>query len=158
MKSIALTIIAICTTFTSFGQSLSQRSGEYNRGYGQSVSVLQFYPLPATSIMRLDYDNRIEMKYEGEHAIDKCSSYRKMKIAGIVLSAVGGAMILTGSIIRGAAYRSNNDGTISNVDYWRAMDGGGAMIGIGAVSLGAGIPLAIIGSVKTRRYCRGAAY
>jgi hypothetical protein len=78
-----------------------------------------------------------------------------MKIAGIILSAVGGAMIVTGSIIRGAAYRSNDDGNISYYDYNRAMNGGGAMIGLGVVGLGAGIPLAIIGSVKTRRYCYG---
>jgi hypothetical protein len=78
-----------------------------------------------------------------------------MKIAGIILSAVGGAMVITGSIMRGAAYRSNVDGTINNYDYNALMNGGGAMIGLGTVSPGADIPLAIIGSVKTRKYCRG---
>ena len=156
MKRIILLVVMISVLNICFGQSSPQANGEFHAS--KEKIHLQSY-LPTSSILMLRTDNsQNEMQmYEGEHAIDKCASYHKMKIAGIILSAVGGGLIITGAVIRGAAYNRNLNGDITYNDYNAQMNGGAAMVGLGALCAGAGIPLAIIGSVKTRRYCRGGA-
>ena len=153
ISSIVVAFIAILT----FGQNTPQSNGEIHQTNAYEVARSN-NPLPTASIVSLQKNfphGELTMQYEGEHVMEKCNTYRNMKIAGIVLSAVGGGLIVSGSIIRGMAYRQNTDGTITNYDYNNAMAGGGAMIGVGVMSLGAGIPLAIIGSIKTHKYCYG---
>lgn len=154
MKKIVLFILAISLIDVCFGQNSPQSEGEFH----PAISKVKLQPyLPSSSMLLMSMGNSKSeaYHYEGEHAIDKCNSYRKMKIAGIILSAVGGGMIVTGAIMRGTAVARNTNGDITYNDYWGLMNGGGAMVGLGVLSAGAGIPLAIIGSVKTRRYCRG---
>ncbi len=162
MKRISSLITAIFIAITSFGQNTPQITGEFHQTNVYENGQLNNHLFPTSaSLLTLQKNippSDFTMQYDGEHAVAKCNAYRNMKIAGIILSVVGGGLIVSGSIIRGMAYRANGDGTINNYDYNNAMAGGGAMIGLGVMSLGAGIPLAIIGTVKTHRYCYGGVY
>lgn len=156
MKRITLLIITISIIGICFGQNSPQTNGEFHPDKEQ-IFLPSYLPTSSILTLRSDNSENAAYKYEGEHGIDKCDAYHRMKIAGIIMSAVGGGLIITGSIIRGVAYNRNLDGTITYNDYNAQMAGGGAMIGLGVVGVGGGIPLAIIGSIKTRKYCRGGA-
>jgi hypothetical protein len=154
-------ILATFATLYSFGQETPQQN-EQNLNRVESSVIIN--PSPSVSTvtfgsMKTESQN-IDLKYQGQYEQDKCASYRKMKIVGIVLAAVGGGMIVTGSIIMGAARANyynegNNNNNVPAGNYYAMYNGGSAMVGLGIVGLGAGIPLAIIGSVKEHRYCGG---
>jgi len=161
MKRISLAFIAIFIAIVAFGQNTPQANGELNQkkeDVSVEVSTRQFPPLVSIVTLRKPAFVNETYKYEGEHDMYNCESYRRMEIAGIVLSAVGGGLIITGSIIQASAYRASNEGTISNYDYYNRVNGGGAMVGLGVVGTGVGIPLAIIGSVHIHRWCYGRGY
>jgi len=66
-----------------------------------------------------------------------CLKYKKIKKAGIALAIAGGGAILSGLIIyAGAGY-----------------GGGQYLAGLGAMAVGGGIPLAIVGSKKSKESC-----
>jgi hypothetical protein len=161
MKRIILSFVAIFMAILTFGQNTPQANGELIQKNGDESSLTnsqQFPPLASiASLNKPDFNNEV-YKYDGEHAMYNCQASRKMEIAGIVLSAVGGGFVISGSLIQASAYRANYDGTISNYQYYRRVNGGGAMIGLGAVGVAVGIPIAIIGSINVHRYCYGHRY
>lgn len=82
----------------------------------------------------------------------KVKKYHKMKIAGIVLASLGGAALVgtvAGSVVLGRRVNLyEDDGTSFLRTYGMAV--GGTFLT--AALLGPGIPLAIIGSKKEKRY------
>lgn len=72
----------------------------------------------------------------------RCKTFTTMKKGGKVLVVVGGALLVTGIIL----YSVNG----TNYTMYRA---GEAMMPIGVVAIGGGIPLLIIGSKKSKQYC-----
>jgi hypothetical protein len=142
MKAITLFTIACFIAATSFAQS-----DLMNATNPQSASLLKINKEQQTT----------KVAYR-EYTASDCSRYHKMKVAGIVLSAVGGGLFITGATMVAVDNRNTylyGEGYYG--PYHPLRNGGGAMIATGALCMGAGIPLAIIGAVKTRRYCGAAA-
>ena len=88
-------------------------------------------------------------------SIDKqLRKYQNMKKAGTALIIVGGALALTGIIIEGSYYiKSINDYEIPN-ESEEYSHTGAVLFGTGAVILGGGIPLRIIGARKYEKLYR----
>jgi hypothetical protein len=135
----------------------------------QSASVGLHNPAPVSPIFRLadhsqfaSAENLTYMRGGESNSSGKCNRFKKMKTAGIVLSAVGGGLLVTGValVAVGSADVANNasgNGAVDNSFRDAGMIGGGAAcIGFGILSAGAGIPLAVIGSIKSKKYCGAA--
>lgn len=79
--------------------------------------------------------------------------YKNMKAEGITLIVVGGALMITGGIIEanqiGESIDPFGQGGQEQDEYNPA---GSILIAAGAVMVGGGIPLAIIGSKKYKKY------
>jgi hypothetical protein len=161
MKRIILSFVAIFIAILTFGQINPQASGEINQKKGDEsiqANSREFPPLASIVSLREPYVNKAAYKYEDDNSIYSCRASRKMEIAGIVLSSIGGGFIIGGSVLKASANRGSYDGTISNYNYYRLSNGGGTLIGLGVIGVGAGIPLAVIGSINVRRYCYGRGY
>ena len=72
----------------------------------------------------------------------KCKTFSSMKKGGKVLVVVGGSLLLSGIIL-----------TSLNGTTYAMYAAGESMAPVGAVAVGAGIPLLIIGSKKSKQYC-----
>lgn len=142
MKAITLLMIACFFAVTSFAQSEPMTTTNT-----QTASILKINKEQQTT----------KIAYR-EYTVSDCSRYHKMKVAGIVLSAVGGGLFITGATMVAV---DNRNTYLYGESYYGPFhplrNGGGAMIATGALCVGAGIPLAVIGAVKTRRYCGAAA-
>ena len=146
--------MAMFITLCSFGQTTPQTNEVIpTENTAQTNQIKEQYPPTATIAT---YRTDLDRKYEDERpAVNKCEAYHRMKIAGIVLSAVGGGMIITGAVLTATANPAYVNGSITYDDYVARTRAGTAVLGVGIAALGAGIPLAIIGSIKTNKYCRG---
>ncbi len=93
-----------------------------------------------------------------ETEADRCGHAKKVRTIGIVLASVGGGLLIGGValLVVGVQTESNDlnnggDGTVG-----LPLIAGGAVCTIfGVGGTAAGIPLAIIGSVKAHKYCGG---
>lgn len=139
MKAIMVLIFAALYTSISLGQNGTADSAKTN-----SNSVLQKSMNPEAPVPITDY------------TYTACDKHLGMKAAGIVLTSLGGGLCAAGIGILAAS----NTGMIPNGNdngYYRGTTpvraGGAAAITIGGLSLGAGIPLVVIGSVKSKRTC-----
>jgi hypothetical protein len=155
MKSITSFILTMCIALVSFGQNLPQSIGETLIPSESKLRYTSDGSLTTASILTQKKSETLQLKYEGERGSGDCASYHKMKIAGIVLTAVGGGLVITGGIIIGAAHNSYYNGNADYANYVAMDNGGHAVALLGGLSLGAGIPLLIIGCVKEHKYCRG---
>lgn len=88
----------------------------------------------------------------------RCEKAKKMKTVGIILSAVGGTFLIGGIAMEAIAVNSLSSGNLVGDDmtYVGLVGGGAACIIVGLAGAGAGIPLAIIGAAKSKRYCGAA--
>jgi hypothetical protein len=87
---------------------------------------------------------------------DKCHSYQKMKKTGLILFCVGAPVALTGvtCLIVGNAI-AINEGDLNSVPLIAA----GAVLFVGGLGMtGAGVPLYIIGKIKSKKYCGGTSF
>ena len=107
-----------------------------------------------TSVMRLRYD--ASYYTAPDYTASACERYKGMKTSGIVLTAIGGGLVATGIGIVAAA----NSGRIyagAENKYFRGttplIAGGAAAIAVGGLTLGAGVPLTVLGSLKAKRTC-----
>lgn len=142
MKAILTTVLCTLLAVYSFAQSAPVSPAENT----QTASIIKVQKTERSSLMYHDY------------TVSDCSKYHKMKVAGIVLASVGAAMIMTGGIMAAVDSRTvyvNDPGRPPYAPARPLRAAGGAFVGLGALSVGAGIPLAIIGGVKGHKYCRG---
>ena len=142
MKAISILIVCIVIAATTSAQQNNMRTT---------------MDQPLASVVKTDFKKTEKFAYHS-YSTGECAKYHKMKVAGIVLSAVGGAMVITG----GAMVAIDNRNTeLYGKDYYGRYHplrgGGGAMAGLGLLSMGAGIPLAIVGGVKGHKYCGASA-
>jgi hypothetical protein len=152
MKIIIFSLMAIFCSVLSFAQNIASPSGALP---SQVPDISQVYlnadHTQFASIENTTYkqDYYLEALREGEHSVQDCTKFKKMKTIGIVLAAVGGCLAITGLALELAAAQDgfNDDGlTVS----------GAVLIGAGGLGCpNAGIPLIIIASVKSRKYCGG---
>ena len=89
---------------------------------------------------------RVFISEQTQPLSDDCKRYKRMKIAGIGTSVGAGAFFIIGIALIAAGEHNATNGDLNSVGQ---VQGGGAMLTIGILGLGAGIPLAVIG---TRRY------
>ncbi len=143
MKALTISIIAMLYAAITFGQVRSDL---------QMSSTS-----PVASVVKSHYKAAPAMTYQGGYSQGPCTRYHKMKIAGIILASVGGGLFITGAVVTAASapnyYYDRNGYYEPGYDPMRA--GGSAMMMLGAISMGVGIPIAIIGGIKSRRYCIG---
>lgn len=89
---------------------------------------------------------------------EQCAKYRKMKSVGVWLSVGGGTTFLTSVILLAVGSHVSYDG---NGFPYRASAGayvaGAVLVVPGILATGAGVPLAVIGSSRARKYCGTAA-
>ncbi|MFN8309309.1 MAG: hypothetical protein U0T73_05050 [Chitinophagales bacterium] len=85
---------------------------------------------------------------------EKCVRFKKMKTAGLGLTIGGGAGFLTSVILLavGSSYSYDSYGYYSRNNYG-AYVAGAILITPSILAAGAGVPLLIIGSRKSRQYC-----
>lgn len=147
MKAILTTILSALVSVYSFAQT---------------APVTPSAEPQVASVVKVQKSEKVALRYHDYTGTD-CGKYHKMKVAGIVLASVGAAMIMTGGIMVAADYRTvyvndPNPGPSRPFGPVRPLRAaGGAFVGIGALSVGAGIPLAIVGGVKGHKYCSGGA-
>lgn len=137
--------------------------------FGQNFSLTQLQPtasLPAASVhpayltadrsqfasiekMDVMSDLSLVAPRGGER---DCGHYKKGQTIGIVLASIGGGLLITGIALEVVAVNdvANGDGSLNDVGLYA----GGAVLIIGGLGCaGAGIPIAIINSVKLHKYC-----
>lgn len=84
-------------------------------------------------------------------AKDKCKTYKSMRTAGLIMTIVGPPVFIGGVVLMIS--------TILDDDYYDNGEGLGRAglgllgMGTGVVLSGAGVPLLVIGSVKSKKYC-----
>lgn len=107
-----------------------------------------------TTAVRVSYDAGYYTA--PDYTASACERYKGMKTWGIVLTAIGGGLVATGIGIVAAS----NSGSIyagAENHYFRGttplVAGGAAAIAVGSLTLGAGIPLTVLGAAKQKRTC-----
>lgn len=135
MKAITIMVIAVFYTVLAYGQNEASITTRTNQ------SVVRKSPAVA--------------EYR-DFTSEACYKYSGMKTTGIVLTSIGGVALATGIGIlaasnSGAIHNGNDGGYYRGTTPLRA--GGAAAVTIGGISLGAGIPLIVVGSVKSKRIC-----
>lgn len=153
-KTIVLSIfIFVATVFCSNAQTLTAKSFIKTNDNSTSIN----FKTASASI--LNKENALMNSYSygsgtksKAYLENKVKKYHKMKIAGIVLASLGGAALvgtIAGSVVLGRRVNLyEDDGTNFLRTYGMAV--GGTFLT--AALLGPGIPLAIIGSKKEKRY------
>jgi hypothetical protein len=155
MKILNLIVVATIQAATSLGQSIQTPSC-----YTPPVLASDFATLASIQNSQSYIDYAAFKREVNPDA--KCAKYKKMKTVGIALSAVGGGLLITGIALDviGVADASNNtiNGTASvgsSINDAGMIIGGGVCITFGVLGAGAGIPLAVIGSKKSKQWCGG---
>lgn len=149
MKILILSLaVAFCSLWVN-GQNLSD--------HGQSKDPQIISPLFLSSAdgqVSSQTHSYVDFSAFGREGVsDKCGKYKKLKTTGIILASVGGGLLISGialiAVGTGDAI-NNGGGSLNDVGLYA----GGAVLIVGGVGCaGAGIPLAIIGSVKYRKHC-----
>jgi hypothetical protein len=168
MKTLTLSLLATFCTLLSFGQGLSESSAAYMAQPVTSASPLFLRADRAqfASIEKTTSNRDFNMDAFRESRIDRCERARKLRTTGIIFSAIGGGLLIGGAtmIALGIQQSNNYNNSYSYNSYYGTSgysgpDGTGLIIGgafctvFGAAGAGVGIPLAIIGAVKARKYC-----
>lgn len=148
MKTLTLSLLATFCTLFSFAQSQTNTSTVPEH---QSVVFLSSDRAQLASIENTTYTNN----FYRENAADRCAKAKKMRTAGIVLASVGGGLLVGGIalIAVGVNVEANSLNNGDGLDGLPFIAGGAVCTVFGAVGTGIGIPFAIIGSVKAKKYC-----
>lgn len=153
MKCFSLTLFAVLFTFFADAQSSDPVSVVASPDIHRSAEFLNIEQPTLASINKSQH--YADYKMSSSRAAESCRKYKKMQTAGIVLSAVGGGLLIGGATMIAVGVRdaANGTGTLNTVGL---VAGGYVMVVTGVFTTGAGIPLAVIGSVKQKKYCRSA--
>ena len=163
MKTLTLCLIATFCSLFSFVQSLSDPTTSITSGAVPmylSADRSQFASIENSTFTKEDY--LMNAFRERENSADKCGKYKKLKTIGIIVASVGGGLFVTGiALIAIGVHDDANYGYNAYTGYYDGTDGGPLIAGgaaclvFGILGAGAGIPLAVIGSVKSHKYCGG---
>ena len=163
MKTLTLSIIATFCALLSFGQSLSDPAAVQSSATPQvyiSADRAQLASIENTTYNQDYYMNAFRER--GGDDAGKCAKYKKLKTIGIIVASVGGGLFVTGiALIAIGVHDDANYGYNAYTGYYDGTDGspliagGAACLVFGILGAGAGIPLAVIGSVKSHKYCGG---
>ena len=150
MKTLTLSLLATFCTLFSFAQSQNNTT-TVTVPQHQSQLFLSSDRAQLASIENTTYLNN----YYRENASDRCAKAKKMRTAGIVLASVGGGLLVGGItlIVVGVNVETNSINNGDGLGGLPFIAGGAVCTVLGAVGTGIGIPFAIIGSVKAKKYC-----
>lgn len=126
-------------------------------GFGQSEMTIPEQPIPSTqpeSVLKLQnlpnpYPHLYNQNFE-----DMCLRYKAVETGGIILTVMGGSLIVTGAALlphihnvpaEASEYAQNTNN--------RQRTAAKVAIAIGAMSLTAGIPMVTFGALKARKAC-----
>ena len=154
-KTIVLSIcLLMATLFSSQAQTATSQT------FFQPTQTSTSFDFKTASASILTKENALMNSYNygsgtknKAYLEQKVKKYHKMKIAGIVLASLGGAALvgtIAGSVVLGRRTNLYTDEDGSNFLRTYGMAVGGTFLT--AALLGPGIPLAIIGSKKEKRY------
>lgn len=126
-------------------------------GYSQSEGSIPEQQIPSTqpeSIMKLrnapnPYQHQYNQNFE-----DMCVRYKAVETGGIVLSVLGGGLIITGAALLPHIHASSGEVTeySQNINN-RQRTAAKAAIAVGSLSMIAGIPMITFGALKARKAC-----
>jgi hypothetical protein len=161
MKTFTLSLLATFCTLLAFGQDLATPSATIlSQAQAISQNPVSSDNAQFASIENTKFDKDYYMNTFRESGGDRCAKAKKMKTIGIILASVGGGVFFTGiALVAIGVHDDANYGYNGNTGYYGGTDGsplvaGGAVLMVlGVGGMGAGIPLAIIGSVKSHKYC-----
>ena len=146
-------IFYLVVTFCAF--SLSAQDLHILPAISHQSSLLKLHSddprLASAQVNNFEFNSAYAMR--GERG--SCERYRHMKVAGIVLASVGGGALILGAVmVNVGTADAYNNGFHTNSD-WGLIAGGAFFVVGGTACLAAGIPLAIVGAVKSRKTCGG---
>ncbi len=126
-------------------------------GYSQSEMTIPEQQIPSTqpeSVVKLrnmpnPYTHQYNQNFE-----DMCLRYKAVETGGIVLSVLGGGLLVTGAALLPGIHSNTGEGT----EYSRSVNdrqrtAAKAAIVVGSMSLIAGIPMITFGAIKARKAC-----
>lgn len=161
MRSLTLVLIAALCSLFSYAQSSESTSISEPASVVVPTTMHHSAEFLNNELPTLASVNKSQYYEDYKMAADKgdakCGKYKKLKTVGIILSGVGGGLLVTGAVLAGVAVHNVASGNGSSLNNVGLAAGGYVMIVFGVFSTGAGIPLAVIGSVKQKKYCSGSA-
>ena len=133
-----LLVLGVLIPFAMNGQEMASNSGY--KTFASSVGI-EFIDRATDSDLNL-YAGKIQYK-------DKCTAFTKMKKAGTIMTVFGSIALISGFIA------SNSDADFQNGGYFLSDADIISFLGFtsGVLLTGAGIPLMIVGIVKSKNYC-----
>jgi hypothetical protein len=158
MKTLTLALLATFCTLFSFGQNLSDQA-TFTLNPTSAHTARAFMTSEHAQMASIEQSKYIFMKEYRESSADKCGHAKKMRTVGIILASVGGGLLVTGIALIAIGVQSESNDINNGGDGTTGLPliAGGAVCTIfGVAGAGAGIPIAIIGSVKARKYCGSA--
>ena len=149
MKTLTLCLMTTFCAFFSFAQSQNNQSIN-TFPHRQSQLFLNSDRAQLASIENFE---SVDYSFRRENISNRCERAKKMRTTGIILASVGGASLITGISLIAIATNdvlNNNSTNFNDAGFYV---GGVLFIIAGVGCSGAGIPLAIIGSKKAKKYC-----
>jgi hypothetical protein len=163
MKNLIFTIVASLLTLVCAAQGAEQTptSIDANSPVISRPAIAGDHAELASANLGSKQASEMMAAYRDRQAM-RCDHYIHMKVAGIVLSAVGGALIAGGAAMVAVGenqnnynyYYSNRYGYYQN-GFSPLVSGGVACILFGIAGAAIGVPMAIVNSVRVNRYCHG---
>ncbi len=163
-KTIVLSICLIMATLFS-----SQAQTATSQTFFQPTQTSTSFNFKTASASILTKENALMNSYNygsgsknKAYLEQKVKKYHKMKIVGIVLASLGGAALagtIAGTVVLARQSDWSDGYTSGGTTYYDGNSGAGRTLGMAiggtfltAALLGPGIPLAIIGSKKEKKY------
>ncbi|MBS1624526.1 MAG: hypothetical protein JST83_10935 [Bacteroidetes bacterium] len=126
-------------------------------GYCQSEMTIPQQQLPSAqpeSVMRLRTAPDPYTHQYNENFQDMCIRYKAVKTSGLVLSVLGGGLIVTGAALLPHIHTLPGQVTeYAQTVNTRQRTAAKAAIVVGALSVAAGIPMITFGAIRSRRAC-----
>lgn len=161
MKNLTLLLFATFCAVFSFGQSASDPGSTAQQPNTTSPLFLNADHAQLASAGQTSFVDYNAFRKESGGDDGKCGKFKKMKLAGIIAASVGGGLLITGIALEAIAVHNETGAYYNGYTYVGATEdvglvgGGAACIAFGLIGVGGGVPLAVIGSVKSRKYCGG---
>jgi len=153
MKILSITFIVLFYSIASLGQ---KQICLLTDTLFKSEVFLDSADLSATA--KGNSDRILFTEYSVPLNQDNCIKYKKMKKTGTIIASVGGGLLCSGIIMISVGFQIAFSQVGGSPTYEQnAADGlvigGGLSIALGFCGVSSGIPLAVIGSKRMKKYC-----
>ncbi len=157
MKILSITFLLIFYSIVSLGQNqICFPTNIMQQSCNRSEIFLHSADVPDA---QGSSDHILFAEYAGDQAQDNCIKYKKMKRTGTIVASVGGGLLAIGAVLIPVGIPYNlKSATVANT-YGNGDAGAGLIISgtlslaLGFCGVSSGIPLAVIGSKRMKKYC-----